>query len=229
MDVDVSSEDLEVFWTPGTLAGVVKVGGVAPRGWQLDMGVGTCAQAWGSEKPRNPARVVFKDGSVHGAVVYAKRGPHTGLVWELDPSYQPQMVIARCLFWPRVIGLMAGETIEIANNDRETHELAFNAAQNASPRLEIDAGKKQTVRFAKREREIPFRHVEHRFANGWVHVFDHPFFFVTDGNGQFDIPDLPPGEYTFVALHETFGEAELEVSITSSDVTTVEFLLPGKR
>ena len=32
--------------------------------------------------------------------------------------------------------------------------------------------------------------------NGWIIVRDHPYVAITDNNGVFDIPNLPPGNYT---------------------------------
>ena len=36
-------------------------------------------------------------------------------------------------------------------------------------------------------------------------VLDHPFFAVTDDDGTFTIPNLPPGKYTLEAWHEELG------------------------
>jgi len=41
-----------------------------------------------------------------------------------------------------------------------------------------------------------------RLRVGFVHVFDHPFFAVTDDKGAFSIPNVPAGTYTLKAWHE---------------------------
>jgi len=42
----------------------------------------------------------------------------------------------------------------------------------------------------------------HTWMNGWIYVFDHPFFAVTDDEGAFAIRDVPPGTYTLELWHE---------------------------
>ena len=46
-----------------------------------------------------------------------------------------------------------------------------------------------------------------RFADvrAWVAVVDHPYVTVTDGDGHFELPELPVGEWTFRAWHERIG------------------------
>ena len=38
---------------------------------------------------------------------------------------------------------------------------------------------------------------------GYVHVFDHPSFAVTNEQGAFSIPDLSPGNYVLRVWHES--------------------------
>ena len=54
-------------------------------------------------------------------------------------------------------------------------------------------------------------------------VMDHPFFAVTNAEGKFSIPDLPPGEYQLAAWHEELGEQELNVSVNKDGSAKVEF------
>ena len=46
----------------------------------------------------------------------------------------------------------------------------------------------------------------HRWMTAHFWVMDHPFFAVTDNEGRFSIPNLPPGKYTLAAWHEVFGK-----------------------
>jgi hypothetical protein len=38
--------------------------------------------------------------------------------------------------------------------------------------------------------------------NGWIYVFDHPYFAVTDADGSFTIKDVPPGDHVLELWHE---------------------------
>jgi hypothetical protein len=45
----------------------------------------------------------------------------------------------------------------------------------------------------------------HPWMNGWVRVFDHPYFAVTDADGKFEIPQAPVGNYLLFVWHESAG------------------------
>jgi hypothetical protein len=48
----------------------------------------------------------------------------------------------------------------------------------------------------------------HTWMSAYVHVFDHPYFAVTDARGQFaiDTRALPPGRYTLEYWHEPLDD-----------------------
>ena len=52
---------------------------------------------------------------------------------------------------------------------------------------------------------VPVKCNVHAWMNAYVGVLEHPFFAVTDANGRFSIPQLPPGTYTIETWHERLG------------------------
>src|SRR5690606_2719208 len=44
--------------------------------------------------------------------------------------------------------------------------------------------------------------VGHTWEHAWVHVFEHPYFAVSDAEGRFRISDVPPGRYQLRGWHE---------------------------
>jgi len=61
---------------------------------------------------------------------------------------------------------------------------------------------------------------------------EHPFFAITDTNGNFVIPNVPAGKYTLRALHRKAGatnELPREVTLNSGEIVAVNFTLvaPG--
>ena len=51
----------------------------------------------------------------------------------------------------------------------------------------------------------------------WVLVSDHPYFAVTDENGNFSIEGIPSGTYDVVCWQEKFGKRTLIEKVTISD------------
>ena len=49
--------------------------------------------------------------------------------------------------------------------------------------------------------------------SAWVMVFEHPYFSVTKPDGTYELPELPPGTYTFRAWHEKLGTVDKLVTV----------------
>ena len=49
---------------------------------------------------------------------------------------------------------------------------------------------------------IPFKCDIHPWMKGYVRVFDHPYFAVTDEDGKFEIKNAPAGKWRIVYWHE---------------------------
>jgi hypothetical protein len=68
--------------------------------------------------------------------------------------------------------------------------------------------------------------------DGYVRVFDHPYFAVTDADGKFEIKNAPVGKYRIVYWHEAvglrggragrFGEP-IEIAGPKTDLKEVDF------
>ena len=64
-------------------------------------------------------------------------------------------------------------------------------------------------------------------AHFWV--MDHPFFAVTDKEGQFTIPSLPPGDYQLVAWHEVYGEQTANITVGKDAPAKAAFTFSAKK
>jgi len=66
----------------------------------------------------------------------------------------------------------------------------------------------------------------HPWEFGYICVVDHPFFAVTDANGNFKFPSgLRPGKYTIEARHLKTGAVTQEVVLTRGAREKLEFTL----
>jgi hypothetical protein len=51
---------------------------------------------------------------------------------------------------------------------------------------------------------------------------------ITTGDGEFNLPNLPPGNYTITAWHESYGEQSQEVTITAGENKPLNFVFKAK-
>ena len=102
------------------------------------------------------------------------------------------------LFQPAVTAVRVGQEVYFGNADPANHNI------RASPRLRGNAFNIVTPpdggyakAFEPEPDGGPIRLAcdIHSWMDGWIYVFDHPYFAVTDETGRFRIPNTPPGRY----------------------------------
>jgi len=59
----------------------------------------------------------------------------------------------------------------------------------------------------------------------YIAIFDHPFFAVTDKDGNFKVSGLPAGKYTLVVKHMKAGESTQEITVADGDKKEANFTL----
>jgi hypothetical protein len=62
----------------------------------------------------------------------------------------------------------------------------------------------------------------HAFMYASIHVFEHPYFAVTNESGRFELTHVPPGTYRLKVWHETLGVRERTVVVPDRDSVTVD-------
>lgn len=68
----------------------------------------------------------------------------------------------------------------------------------------------------------------HEWMRAFIYVSEHPYVSVTDGSGNFEIKDLPPGQYTVWIWHEGLGEVTKEVKVSSGKDSELNVTLTKK-
>jgi hypothetical protein len=158
---------------------------------------------------------VSEDGALADVVVLITAGlPHT--LW--PPAERPLIIGARkCQFEPYVSAVQIGQPVILQNFDRRLHmfrvggasgsrnrQWTFAAPENAPP-AQID--------FKEPEDFLRIRSDVDSWMFAYITVVPHPFFAVTESDGQFQIAGLPAGKYTLEARHRKAGNLKAEVTI----------------
>jgi plastocyanin len=175
--------------------------------------------------------VCGKDKDAEDLVLSAQRGirnavvslaaPPAGTQWQFStaPVFLDQR---QCVFIPRVTLVPAGGTVEFLNSDRLLHNIHSTAKENPVFNRTQPRGRTIPITFAKPE-VVRIGCDLHGWMRAWIVVMEHPFYVVTGGEGEFTLPNVPPGKYTLNVWHETLGVVSRDVSVGESDASvTIE-------
>jgi len=133
-----------------------------------------------------------------------------------------------CVYRPRVLGMRAGQMLQIRNDDEVLHNLhASSGRGNGFNVSEPRAGIVQQFRLKDAEIMVHVRCDVHSWMNAFVGVVGHPYFAVSGAAGSFEIPNVPEGTYKIVAWHERYGSLNQTVRVRAGGVATVAFSYSG--
>lgn len=173
-----------------------------------------CAKAnQGSPVTESPIEVGEGKG-LRRAFVYVKEG-----VKQTPPPGADVVTLDQkgCMYRPHVLGIRVNQTLRILNSDPTLHNVNAAAKTNSPFNVGMpSAGMTTDKKFTKPEVMIRFKCDVHGWMSAYVGVVDHPFFAVTNDNGEFQIPSLPAGEYLLEAWHEKLGTKTLKVTASSA-------------
>jgi plastocyanin len=150
--------------------------------------------------------VVGADKGLANVAVYIKEGLPAGKTYTA-PATKPLIDQVGCIYEPFISAAMVGQTIDIKNSDSFMHNVNCQAKINKGFNFaQATKGQVNPKSFDKPELAVKLICNVHPWMSGYVHVFDHPFFAVTDKDGNFSISgDLPDGKYTLEANHLKSG------------------------
>jgi hypothetical protein len=148
-------------------------------------------------------------------------------------AQKPDFDQKNCTYIPHALAVMVGETVTVKSSDPTNHNVNFQL-KNLTENPLIAPGTTKDITPGSAERAPgPVSCSIHPWMMAYWLVLDHPYFAVTDENGNFEIKNAPAGPQKVVVWQEatsyvtpSSGES---VSIKPNDTTTKEFTIdPGK-
>jgi len=212
-------------WTPAdassSVKGTVKFEGQAPKPSRIDMSQDPiCAKAHATAATTEDF-VVSPDGGFENVVVYVSDGLTSH---NFQPPAQPATLEQKgCQYRPHVLAMEAGQKLDVVNSDETTHNIHPTPNNNREWNMTQPHGMPLEQTFAREEIAIPVKCNVHPWMKGYIAVFKHPFFAVTDKSGNFDIKDLPPGTYTITAWQEKLTPQSQKVTVGAGEAKTLDF------
>jgi hypothetical protein len=129
-----------------------------------------------------------------------------------------------CMYSPHVVGIQVNQDLEVRNSDPTMHNVHRIARKNGQDnKMQMPKGKPIMAKFTEVEDRMRYKCDIHPWMMSYVFVKDHPFFAVTDENGQFQIAGLPSGEYEVKAWHEHYKEQTGKVTIDANGAGSIAF------
>jgi len=204
-----------------SLKGEVKFEGTAPKNSRIDMAADPlCAKAHATPITTEDV-VVGANGGLANVVVYVSDGLGSQT---FQPPQQPAVFEQKgCQYKPHVLAMQANQKLDVVNSDETTHNIHPSPNNNREWNMTQPHGVPLEQTFTRQEIAIPVKCNVHPWMRGYIAVFKHPYFAVTDKDGSFDLKGLPPGTYTITAWQEKLGTQTQKVTIGAGEAKTLDF------
>jgi plastocyanin len=198
----------------GTINGSVRFAGAAPEAKKLPVTVdhSVCG------KEKDAEDVVLSAGKGMRNVVVSLQTPPPDATWK-TPLPPVQMDQRQCVFIPRVLIVPVGGTVEFLNGDRLLHNLRSRNTTNPGFNRTQPKGRTIPIAFSKAE-IIRVECDLHPWMRAWVVVAEHPFYAITNDQGEFTLGNVPPGKYSLQFWQEVLGNVVKDVTV-GDGVSTV--------
>lgn len=208
----------------GTVTGRVSFEGTPARGHTIDMSMEpSCAKQYA--KPVATEEVVTgPDNALENVVVYVSAGAP-------DDTVPPQPAVLTqkgCRYAPHILAFQVNQDFEVVNDDQTSHNIHPLPSNNREwNKLQPPGAPPIEDKYARPE-FIPVKCNIHPWMKGTLAVMKNSHYAITAGDGEFKLPNLPPGNYTITAWHEKYGEQTQEVTITGNESKTLNFVFKAK-
>ena len=194
-----------------------------PKELRVTLNKKTCGHTYQSE-----SLLVSEKGGIQNVVVSLLRIPK-GLPRKTDDK-PIQIDQQKCIFIPHVLLVPAGVEFEVLNSDPVLHSFHTIGAHNKELNI---------IQTKTKRRRLPVTFPEpdtikvvcdvHSWMKAWIIVTEHPYYALTDADGQFRLENVPEGSYRIGTWHEELGTLpvqEVAVTINQDAKVDFEFSLP---
>lgn len=162
-------------------------------------------------QPLDESVLISKSGGLANVFVYVKNPPPG----EYKPPTKPAILDQKgSIFTPRVQAVRVGQQLMMKNGDPFIHNVRSLSRKNRQFNIAQPQGSPDREKtFDQAEGPIILKCDFHRWMEAHLWVMDHPFYAVANTEGEFEILDLPPGDYEISAWHEKLGEQSQKITV----------------
>jgi plastocyanin len=173
-----------------------------------------------------PARAIGKHNApsipeIRNVVVYLKDAAFRGTLRTTKSELRQENET----FVPHVLAITRGSTVEFPNADPFFHNV-FSLSSTATFNLgRYPRGQTRVQAFTKPGLVKVFCDI-HSHMSASILVLDHPYFTIPGTDGNYEIKNVPAGQYTITGWHERVGERSAAVRVEAGRPVTVDLTVP---
>ena len=151
-------------------------------------------------------QVTLPSGMARGAIVYLEGGVSSSPLTHAVVDQRDKM------FVPHISVVTRGTTIRFPNDDTVFHNVfAYFQAKKFDLGM-YPRGATKSVTFDKTGLVVLLCNV-HSDMSAYIMVVDTPYYAVADSQGRFRLPNVPSGNYTLHAWHESGAQTTRAVTV----------------
>ncbi len=199
----------------GTIEGIVRYTGAV----ELRTVIPTKDMSVCGAPRKDPVIRVGADQAVESAVVYLV-DVASGKEWSATGG-PPTLNQQNCRFEPEVQVMPAGP-LEVINSDPVLHNTQGFYGRRSAFNIALPNQGQVIPTALQRPGTVRVDCDAHGWMEGWIYVVDNPYFATTGADGAFSISDVPPGEYTLVAVQPFTGPIETTVVVRAGEATKID-------
>ncbi len=187
----------------GTISGTVKWSGPVPRLAQFPITKDPQICDPEGKKTVSLGRLIIgSDDGVANTIVYLKN-ISAGKAMDL-PEQRRHLDQHHCEYVPHILLVPEGAQLQMQSSDATLHTVHMDGAASFNLPFPFP---NQVVPRTMTTPGLVNLHCNggHVWMNAEMMVVPHPYYAVTDENGQFEFTDVPAGTYQIVAWHEGWG------------------------
>jgi len=184
----------------GTITGSVKWSGGVPKATSVLINKDPEVCDPQGLKKRDLERLVLSaNGGVANTVVFLKNITK-GKAMDL-PEARQSLNQKSCRYEPHVLLVAGNGTVRLRSSDPILHTVHMSGASDYN--LPFPFANQSITRTMNRQGLVDLRcNAGHVWMNAEMMVVSHPYYAVTDEDGNFRLTNVPPGDYEIEAWHE---------------------------